>query len=215
MVAGVLTGLSPASAATAACRAWSAGGQPPPIGTDDELDAVAVPSASEAWAVGSSVSGGVAQPLIEHWKGSAWTAVPSPVHRGSLTSVRSASPSSVWAVGTSVTSKGLEQTLILHWNGKTWQRVTSPDPGSGTDNDLTAVTATSTSNAWAVGGFGGSSTQSLILRWNGTRWQQVQTPVRGSASFLDGVAASSASNAWAVGYFFDGGNRVPLALHCH
>src|SRR5690348_10045375 len=59
------------------------------------------------------------------------------------------------------------------------------------------VTATSASNAWAVGGNNGIT---LIAHWNGTGWKQVPSP-NGSngANFLEGVAATSASNAWAVG----------------
>jgi hypothetical protein len=59
------------------------------------------------------------------------------------------------------------------------------------------VTATSASDAWAVGGNNGIT---LIAHWNGTGWKQVPSP-NGSngANFLEGVAATSASNAWAVG----------------
>jgi hypothetical protein len=88
--------------------------------------------------------------------------------------------------------------------------VTSPDPGgSSVNNDMTGVTATSASNAWAVGTFGN---QSFILRWDGRRWQPVVTLVAGIS--LSGVAASSAGNAWAVGGDSDGTGTRPLALHC-
>src|SRR2546430_11599041 len=49
---------------------------------------------------------------------------------------------------------GGNKTLILHWNGTTWAHVPSPNPASF--NNLTGVTATSASNAWAVGEIGTS-----------------------------------------------------------
>jgi eukaryotic-like serine/threonine-protein kinase len=64
---------------------------------------------------------------------------------------------------------------------------------------LTAVTATSADNAWAVGSSGSfASPTPLIAHWNGTSWRQV--PGSGLPSGeLAAVAATSASNAWAVG----------------
>ncbi len=41
------------------------------------------------------------------------------------------------------------QTLALHWGGKSWKLAKVPSPGSG--DFLNGVTATSGSNAWAVG----------------------------------------------------------------
>jgi hypothetical protein len=69
-------------------------------------------------------------------------------------------------------------------------------PASGTGysvtGSLSAVAATSASNAWAVGSAGGAS---LILHWNGKSWARQASPAGG----LGAVAASSAVNAWAVG----------------
>jgi len=60
------------------------------------------------------------------------------------------------------------------------------------------VTATSASDAWAVGGNNGNT---LIAHWNGTGWKQVPSPNASGANTLDGVAATSASNAWAAGLY--------------
>ena len=70
--------------------------------------------------------------------------------------------------------------------------VTASPSVAAVKGDLTAVAATSASNAWAVG-FSGSS--SLALHWNGHSWTRVSAPGGG----LEAVAATSASNAWAVG----------------
>jgi hypothetical protein len=42
-------------------------------------------------------------------------------------------------------------TLILHWNGTKWAQVASPTPSSF--SMLSAVAASSATNAWAVGQF--------------------------------------------------------------
>jgi hypothetical protein len=108
------------------------------------------------------------------------------------------------------------QTLIVHWNGTAWQQVTSPNPGGpGSNDELFGVTATSASNAWAVGNVeatNGNET-SLILHWNGLQWARVPSPHPGTTSPLLAVDASSASNAWAVGNTSEGGLSRTLALH--
>src|SRR5215469_11801748 len=62
-------------------------------------------------------------------------------------------------------------------------------------NSLTAVSADSPSDAWAV-----SDQPAIALHWNGTRWIRVAIPHFGSSlSALNGVSALSPSDAWAVG----------------
>src|SRR6202050_2360792 len=76
--------------------------------------------------------------------------------------------------------------------------VRAPRPAGG--SQLFGVTATSPSNAWAVGfsdadaGIGGAA---LAEHWNGRAWRQVAVP-RGGAG-LEGVAGLSAPRVWAVG----------------
>lgn len=95
MLAGLLAGLSPASASAASCQNWT-GLQPPgPGATANVLEGVTVASACGAWAVGFYNNGDAQQPLIEHWNGSAWKAVPAPDTGGSsgaLVSVRGLAP---------------------------------------------------------------------------------------------------------------------------
>jgi len=97
--------------------------------------------------VSDSYNADMAQTLIEHWDGAAWTVVPSPNVAGFsnvLGAVRAASPTDIWAVGESF-STGVDQTLILHWNGHTWTQVASPAPGTGAA--LNAVHTVSTTDA--------------------------------------------------------------------
>jgi hypothetical protein len=172
--------------------------------TSSLLTGLAVVSATNAWAVGTTSDATNDHPLILHWNGTAWQPA-SPTLNGSfrLQAVAATSASNAWAVGAS--SDGTK-TLILRWNGTNWKQVTSPSPT--TDNDLRGVAATSGSNAWAVGF---TATGTLILAWNGTSWTQVPSP---AGDQLNDVVATSASNAWAVGDVLRGGIRVPLAIHC-
>ena len=80
---------------------------------------------------------------------------------------------------------------------------------------LLGVSATSASNAWAVGFIGGSPQQTLIQHWNGTAWKQVATPDPGPVgNILDGVSAVSASDAWAVGGAYAWPTAPPRSWCC-
>jgi hypothetical protein len=116
------------------------------------------------------------------------------------------SSTNAWAVGGCNTSSG-DQTVILRWNGTAWKRVDSPNPGGSRGSVLTAVAATASTNAWAVGDYGIGTlgaTQTLILHWNGTTWSQVASPnpgPSGSGNDLLAVAVLSSTEAWAVGSY--------------
>jgi hypothetical protein len=198
---------------------WTQVSSPSP-GSSSLLQAVTVVSASNAWAVGESLTSAGEQTLIEHWNGSAWSVVPSPSPGASMSSslsgVAAASASSVWAVGDFFsTSTGTDQALLEHWNGSSWSVVSSPT-SSVSVASLNGVAVTSASNAWAVGSISGSSgQQTLILHWDGTSWSVQSSPSPGStANPLMSVTATSATDAWAVGYFTSSpGLSQPLLEH--
>ena len=60
------------------------------------------------------------------------------------------------------------------------------------------MTATSSTNAWAVGALPGTP----IEHWNGSAWKVVPSPGGSSPGQLFGVAATSPTNVWAVGNYF-------------
>ena len=141
-----------------------------------------------AWAVGYSGNGSDSKALTLYWNGTRWQpeASPSPPD-AVLHGVAAASPTNVWAVGSSGTYPAPSRTLILHWSGKKWQQMPS------IAGSLSAVAATSPTNAWAVGST--NNNDALILHWNGKEWHETPSP----AGMLSGVAATSPTNAWAVG----------------
>jgi hypothetical protein len=147
-------------------------------------------------------------------------------------------PNNGWAVGgTNAFSQDiLGKTLIEHWDGTKWAGTPSPNPGFGanfpTGSDvLSAVDATSSTDAWAAGDIGlgpfqGAAT--LIEHWNGSTWSVVPSPnhVQPSLDFyniLSDVSATSPTSAYAAGWDGDnfgegnpndfGDDAFPLAEH--
>ena len=183
---------------------------------------VASSSARDVWAVGAineSRTGGYApQPLAEHWNGSSWTRVGTP-HRSGAVSFRGVavkSPRDAWAVGAiNRTGPGVlaSTPLIEHWNGKTWAVQRIPVPAHG--GSLSAVAATSPSNAWAVGTAGGPVQGTLIEHWNGKTWKRVPSPnpPGSTTSSLNAVTAVSSGNVWAVGSAVINDLNQTLAMH--
>jgi len=166
----------------------------------DVLFGVAAVSRTNAWAVGTYSSGPdpfdlTTFALIEHWNGNRWTQVHCPCPHSdtglpALAGIAAVSRSDIWAVGAGVSSP-----LIVHWNGRTW--ATASLPGNEEDQ-LTAVSATSGRNAWAVG-LRVSTDAGLTAHWNGRQWSWVNSPNPGHFNVLNAVAATSGSTAWAVG----------------
>jgi hypothetical protein len=67
-------------------------------------------------------------------------------------------------------------------------------------NQLLGASASSGTNAWAVGSYyNGSAYQTLIEHWNGKAWKVVPSPSPGTGPSLSSVAATSSTNVWAVG----------------
>jgi hypothetical protein len=91
----------------------------------------------------------------------------------------------------------------------TWRVIASPNATGFTGNVLSGVSASSPTDAWAVGesvptDLSGASPgqQTLIERWDGTAWRLVAGP---SADYLHDVAVVSPADVWAVGGVFNYG----------
>src|SRR5262249_17830044 len=77
---------------------------------------------------------------------------------------------------------------------------------------LAAVSASSATDAWAVGETRARTT--LALHWKGTSWAQVPTPAPGAVgSFLSGVTDISPPTPWAVGSSNTSSGSATLVLH--
>jgi hypothetical protein len=90
-----------------------------------------------------------------------------------------------------------------------WQKVAAAPRVHG---GLFAVSASSATNAWAVGS---ARDRTLAERWNGSVWRRVPTPSPGHSftrgDVLTAVVAIAPDDAWAVGRY--GRHGVPLLLH--
>jgi hypothetical protein len=147
-----------------------------------------------------------------------WTVVPTAdpsATKNVLNAVAVRGAADAWAVGHFTApdqdDDGLNM-LTEHWNGSTWTQVGAPAV-LHQDESLLAVSASSATDAWAVGftkTVGAAGRNPLAVHWNGSSWTIVPTPplTGGAKSTLNGVVALSASNAWAVG---KGRNGAALA----
>jgi hypothetical protein len=102
---------------------------------------------------------------------------------------------------------------------------TSPSPNAH-GNTLNAVTAISSTDAWAVGYKNDNNlndSRTLIQHWDGAKWKTIPSPNPGSTAdckefntgnVLNAVSAISSTDIWAVGLMFDCTSLIkPLALH--
>jgi S-layer homology domain len=184
----------------------------PNVGTgDNELIGLAVVSANDVWAVGSSSDGSVTNVLAVHWDGTAWTVsnLDSSVSHGELLAASALSANDVWAVGYGITGS-LWRTLVEHWNGTAWLVVSSPNVDTG-NNILLSVSAVSASDVWAVGFHSVSVYQTLVEHWDGTAWSVKPSPNVGTSdNILLGASAISANDVWAVGTYRMGSEQRTL-----
>jgi hypothetical protein len=198
---------------------------PSPSKTDNELSGVSAVSGTDAWAAGyygvGAQGSGEDNTLTLRWNGTSWTKVaspnPLPGQTNQLSGVYARAANDVWAVGDDSSSTKPLATLILHWTGAKWNQVASPDPGAA-GNELTAVSADSATDAWAVGTIlaSGGVTDTLILHWNGKSWSQVSSPTPVNSYLnLAGVSAISASDAWAVGTYYNNTTNTYDTLILH
>jgi hypothetical protein len=146
--------LSWATAASAA-PGWTVVPTVDPSAARNVLNAVAVRSSSDAWAVGHFTApdqddDGLNM-LTEHWNGSIWTQVGTPavLHRDeSLLAVGASPAGDAWAVGfTKTVGAAGRNPLAVHWNGSTWAIVPTPTLTGGAKSTLNGVVALSPTNA--------------------------------------------------------------------
>jgi hypothetical protein len=188
---------------------------------ENELDAVAATSATNAWAVGGYTDNGNLLSLAERWNGTSW--VQAPVQDDSSTfnvlrAVASTGPGNSFAAGQYFNGSA-DVARVERWNGSAWVDQTLPHVGTTyTYSLLRGIATTSSTNAWAVGTYWNISApkQTLIEHWNGKAWKIVKSPNPGGSgndNTLSAVTTISPSDAWAVGSYIAGGIGHTLILH--
>jgi hypothetical protein len=192
----------------------------PNLGDNNVLVSMSAVNANDIWAVGSFYVGtGYDQTLIAHWNGSSWSIVPSsnpgPFHND-LNGVVAISANDVWVVGaywTTSNGTGIAP-FAQHWNGSSWSGyVLLPYP-TNLQSQLVAITATSSTDVWAVGNYYSAGYLPYIEHWDGVSWTPTLiTYPSGSDSQLTAVSAWSSTDVWAVGEFNPGPGRQSWAVH--
>jgi hypothetical protein len=122
------------------------------------FNAITVIASDDIWAVGYENYDGKHENgqtgLIEHWDGTVWNLIKTPLAGPSETqfwAVAAKSSNDVWAFGSTWNQKLDMVPLIEHWTGKAWKKVASPDPGKAAE--FFGAT-TINGQMWAVGDYG-------------------------------------------------------------
>jgi hypothetical protein len=129
---------------------WNLVSSPNPGSVDTHLNAVAISSAGDVWAVGSESSDGTAfGNAVLHWNGSAWSTI-SVTGPGSLDDdlrgLARLSPTNIWAVG-DFDNAGGERTQVQHYSGPCATSTSTPTPVSASATATRTSTSTSTATA--------------------------------------------------------------------
>jgi hypothetical protein len=134
-----------------------------------------------------------------------WTSVsvPQTGNNTELNGMSARTSTDAWAVGVQFGAAGQTPPppVAYHWNGSAWSLTATPS--LGVNAGLNAVSASSASDAWAVGftlPSGYRVRQPLYEHWNGSAWSIVPSPTPGAYPTLNAVAARSASDVYAVGF---------------
>jgi len=141
-----------------------------------QLNALAGLPGGAVWAVGREAidpnNYNTYGPLSLRWSGKAWLQVPVDIPGAvEFDGVAHIPGSTAWAVGT-MANNLISGALVARWTGTAWKL--APSPGADWADALFAVSATSASDAWAVGEIntpaGSATFMTVILHWNGTTW---------------------------------------------
>lgn len=196
--------------------------------TGNDLTSVAQVSTNDVWATGFSFTCTTVdlEPMMIHWDGQRWKVVRTPAlganGNSSLNGLVAVAADNIYAVGYQPAANGAVLTLIEHWDGKKWTVVPSPNR-SATGNLLSAVSANSATDIWAVGvsvDQPTTSVQTLVEHYDGTKWRVVPSPNPLPKAFLNqnvlnSVRAVSSNDVTAVGLLRDSGQQRELTLIEH
>jgi Ser-Thr-rich glycosyl-phosphatidyl-inositol-anchored membrane family len=206
-IAGIVAAAVTAVTSSAvSANGWAVVNSPDQGGFSSALSAVSCSTSNTCVAVGYYINGsGFDQTLAESWNGSTWAIVasPNPSSSSSLSGVVCTSSTNCTAVGQYYDHLSAALTLIESWNGTSWSVISSPNL-STTDNSLTGVACTSSTNCTAVGQYLNASSvfQTLVESWNGTVWSITTSPNQGILdNFLAGVSCTGATSCVAVGQY--------------
>ena len=193
---------------------------PYPGGGWADFQTVHAVSTNDVWAAGgqriAAPDGFVGTHLmVQHWNGSQWSIVPAPVTIGGsgnfIDDIEVVAADDIWFVGDWLkfppSSSAEKRALAMHWDGSGFTIFDTPffDNAPIGGHGLTAISAVSSNDIWAVGGGhdGDYVNFSQIVHWDGQQWSQKPGPTAGSFHRLYDVQAVSANEVYAIGDYQD------------
>jgi len=172
------------------------------------LYGVAATSDNSVWAVGASAGrDGVFRTLIEHWNGSAWTAVqsPNPGASGDFLYGITASGGRVFASGQEFAGQAPDRPMLLGLSKHGWRVLADRTAGAGHGTQPSVspfAIAAGPSGLWLAGegrsGHAGYRTFVAAGGHGGLHVLATPNPTP-QDNYLWGVAAAGNNSAWAVG----------------
>lgn len=164
-------------------------------GTVAAYGSVKVFSASNVWAGGYDTAN---HRILEHWNGASWTQIADDGYTGTVDSIGGLAGTTghLFAIGAATTDPEptgwFEQQTSGGWgNVALLQNRTY----------LYGVTASSPTNAWAVGQHQtpGSSQSPYAIRWDGTSASEIDPPGYTTGHWLEAAVTTGPTSVWAVG----------------
>ncbi|CAG6395646.1 DUF2510 domain-containing protein [Streptomyces cocklensis] len=187
---------------------WRSADIPVPENSNVDMR-VATVSPTDAWAAGwySDPDTQISSPLLRHWDGTAWNAVPVPADADvmNLMAIEATPAHDVWVTGFSDT----DQPRALHYDGTGW--TPAAIPFTGVNGELYDIAANGPGDVYAVGrtlldekDWG----HSLVMHYDGTAWHQVAAPAK--AGQLISLARTADGGIVAVGQDVDRTESIVL-----
>jgi hypothetical protein len=173
----------------------------PPRSTVGQLSAVAgVPGAHLVWAVGYAGGGSDFHYFEARRQDGRWTRVKSPKLgglRGSINAIAAPAVGTVWLAGARQQPHG-SLPSIWRWTGKRFALARLPSLVGGAARVVKSLSASSATNAWAVGPMFLANKTQVTLHWDGHAWSAVAFPAGLEGQGLTAVSTSGPRNAWAL-----------------
>jgi hypothetical protein len=177
---------------------WTQTDVPLPFLTLNYPESIYAAGPDDVWIVGyGGDHRGEYKGYVQHWDGSSWNSVSTPVTGQPVTFLRDIDGSAadnIWIVG----HVNYSHHLSLHWDGSTW----SLQDGPVSDAPLAQVVVLAPNDAWAApysltAGFS-------FYQWDGSVWhERTSSDIPGATTTAwRGLAKVGACDVWATGSFY-------------
>ncbi|RMF74671.1 MAG: hypothetical protein D6738_05695 [Acidobacteria bacterium] len=179
---------------------WETMQLPAPYGYRNDPQGIFAAGPDDVWIVGlGGASKNHWEGYVQHWNGTSWERVPTPVDGQDLIffeSIDGSGPDDIWISG----HVNYVEDLLLHWDGSSWSRhagLARPEP-------LEDVAAPAPDNAWASPYSQTPGTP--FFRFDGESWVEgsvVEVPGAQTVNWRD-LSRAGDCEVWSAGSYHDG-----------